>query len=144
MSLGPIKRLFLEESIRRKKILVSMMHPYTKAGAMMAVSSVSKDDDQLCREMVALIKERIENPDCMSVRWMIGMLFDDRNGVKKKLRHKHIQTGDIFTPLNTLPFIKDTGEFPISNELYNKGLLLPSGYNLTEEEIIGIKEAIEC
>jgi ABC-type uncharacterized transport system substrate-binding protein len=63
ISVAPIQKFLLEESLRRKKILVAMMHPYTKRGAMMAVSSVGKNNDALCEKIVTLINERLNKPD---------------------------------------------------------------------------------
>ena len=60
----PIQRYLLEESLLKKKLLISMMHPYTKAGATMAVSTVSKNDDKLCEKMIELIDERLKRSDC--------------------------------------------------------------------------------
>lgn len=63
ISVAPIQKFLLEESLRRKKILVAMMHPYTKRGAMMAVSSVGENNDALCEKIAALINERLNQPD---------------------------------------------------------------------------------
>jgi len=64
VSIAPIQNLLLEESLRREKILVTMMHPYTKAGALMSVSSVDENELDLCRRMAGLINERLDNPNC--------------------------------------------------------------------------------
>jgi len=63
ISVAPIQKFLLEESLRRKKILVTMMHPYTKRGAMMGVSSVGENNDALCEKIVTLINERLNQPD---------------------------------------------------------------------------------
>jgi ABC-type uncharacterized transport system substrate-binding protein len=63
ISVAPIQKFLLEESLRRKKILVAMMHPYTKRGAMMAVSSVGENNDALCEKIATLINERLNQPD---------------------------------------------------------------------------------
>jgi len=52
----PVRKYLLEESLRRKRVLVTMMHPYTRAGAVMAVSSTSKDDAALCKKVAELIR----------------------------------------------------------------------------------------
>lgn len=59
ISIAPIQKFLLEESLKQKKILVTMMHPYTKRGAMMSVSGVSKDNLALCRRIAELINERL-------------------------------------------------------------------------------------
>lgn len=63
ISVTPVQRFALEESLRRKKILVAMMHPYTRGGAAMAVSSVGKNDNALCDTMVELINEYLHQPN---------------------------------------------------------------------------------
>ena len=61
ISVAPIQKLLLEESLRRRKILVAMMHPYTKRGAMMAVSGVGKNKDALCEKIIELVNERLSH-----------------------------------------------------------------------------------
>jgi len=62
VSIGPVRNLVLEKSLRQKKILVSMMHPYSKAGAMMAVSSTSRDDTDLRNKVLAVTNRLLSNP----------------------------------------------------------------------------------
>lgn len=64
ISTAPIQRLLLEESLKREKILITMMHPYTKAGALMSVSSIGGNARDLGRKISGLIDERLNNPDC--------------------------------------------------------------------------------
>jgi len=63
LSVEPIQKLLLEESLQTKKMLVAMMHPYTKRGAMMAVSGIGEDNTALCEKTVELINRRLEHPD---------------------------------------------------------------------------------
>ncbi len=62
LSVAPIQKLLLKESLRRKKMLVAMMHPYTKRGAMMAVSGIGEDNTGLCEKVVDLINRRLKRP----------------------------------------------------------------------------------
>ena len=64
ISVAPIQKLLLEKSLQERKMLVAMMHPYTKRGAAMAVSSTGKDDAGLCDRVVELINERLSCPEC--------------------------------------------------------------------------------
>lgn len=59
LSVAPLQKLLLEESLKQKKILVTMMHPYTKRGAMMSVSGVSKDNGALCKRIAELVNGRL-------------------------------------------------------------------------------------
>ncbi len=62
VSVGPVRKMLLKESLRRKKLLVSMMHPYSKAGAAVAVSSTAKDNSVLRDKVVELIKAVLNRP----------------------------------------------------------------------------------
>ena len=60
LSVAPIQKLLLEESLKQKKILVTMMHPYTKRGAAMSVSGVGKDSGALCKRVAELIAGQLD------------------------------------------------------------------------------------
>lgn len=62
LAVAPIQKLLLEQSLLKKKLLLTMMHPYTKAGAAMAVSSVEDNENQICDKIVELIFERLSKP----------------------------------------------------------------------------------
>lgn len=64
ISVAPIQKLLLEETLQERKMLVAMMHPYTKRGAAMAVSSTGEDDAGLCDRIVELINERLNCEEC--------------------------------------------------------------------------------
>jgi ABC-type uncharacterized transport system substrate-binding protein len=63
LSSKAVQSFILEESLRRHKILVTMMHPYTRAGAMLAVSSVGKSNNALCGQIIELVNERLANAE---------------------------------------------------------------------------------
>lgn len=88
-----------------------------------------------------------------NVYWMYSILVEDDFGVdrdtlKKELYRKGIDTRFTFTPMHSQPCFKgiaDPGsdkDFPVSVELSRKGLYLPSGMNLTEDQIKYICDAI--
>jgi hypothetical protein len=60
ISVEAIQGLLLEESLQREKILVTMMHPYTKRGAVMAICGVGKNTDSLCQTVIELADDRFE------------------------------------------------------------------------------------
>ncbi len=62
ISVAAIQKFLLEKSLIKKKILVTMMHPYTKRGAMLAVSGVGGNTNELGERMVSLINEKLEDP----------------------------------------------------------------------------------
>jgi ABC-type uncharacterized transport system substrate-binding protein len=63
VSIGPVRDLVLERSLREGKILVSMMHPYVKSGAAMAVSSTGGDETVLCKKVLDVINHLLRNPE---------------------------------------------------------------------------------
>lgn len=71
--------------------------------------------------------------------WFISLLFDDSFPEAKKiasvLNGKGIDSRPFFTPLTALPFYNSKAKFPVSDLLHRKGLILPSGTNLKNNEI---------
>jgi len=92
-----------------------------------------------------------------NVYWMYGILVDKHKfGIGKdelmmELEKKGIETRSFFYPMHKQPvyFAKDerfpdvSGSYPVSEELFEKGLYLPSGSSLTEEQIRFIVETIK-
>lgn len=76
-----------------------------------------------------------------NVFWMVcfvSEVFDEikRDEFMKKLRGQGIDTRPFFYPCSLMPMYKKDGLInPVSYEIYKKGLNLPSGYNLKEEEV---------
>lgn len=62
LSLGPLQKLLLQESLRRQKILITMMHPYTQRGAMMSITGIEEDKTALCSRLTELIDQRLKHP----------------------------------------------------------------------------------
>ncbi|MHC4076072.1 MAG: ABC transporter substrate binding protein [Planctomycetota bacterium] len=80
LSSKAVQSFILEQSLRRQKILVTMMHPYTKAGAMLAVSSVGRSDKALCGQIVELVNERLANAE------LPGRILSPRASISLNLR----------------------------------------------------------
>ncbi|OGG00995.1 aminotransferase DegT [Candidatus Gottesmanbacteria bacterium RBG_16_38_7b] len=81
------------------------------------------------------------------VCWLYSVIIDDpypltRDEVMEKLKNKGIETRPFFFPVNLLPPYKSSQKFPNSNYLFQHGLNLPSGYNLTPGEITFICQQI--
>jgi perosamine synthetase len=90
-----------------------------------------------------------------NVYWMYGILIQKNFGLKKdevmlRLKEKGIETRSFFLPMHKQPvyqqnddrFPQTTGSFPVSEELFEKGLYLPSSSSLTKEEIKEVTEKI--
>lgn len=83
-------------------------------------------------------------------RWLTALYFDDKNGydlrenLRLKLLEKSIESRPLWKPMHLQPVFKD---FPyygssVSENLFSKGICLPSGSNLTLEEKDRIKRVI--
>ena len=72
------------------------------------------------------------------VHWFSSILTNYKTELSDYLIEKGIQSRFFFYPLNLQPCYKDViitdGDFKISEEMYQKGLSLPSSYNLSDEE----------
>lgn len=98
---------------------------------------------------IQLLKE--PNDTYYSNFWLTTITFEGGNGydrrenLRVKLNEKYnIETRPLWKPMHMQPIFKDAAYYggTISEELFKKGLCLPSGSNLTEEELKRIEEAI--
>lgn len=91
-----------------------------------------------------------------NVYWMYGVLIEDDFGlnmeeVREELMKSGVDTRAFFIPMHKQPaFIKEDelfpnihGSYPVSEQLSNKGLYLPSSSSLTEAQIREICEIIK-
>lgn len=81
------------------------------------------------------------DPRCEPVFWFTSFLCDQREELAAFLQNCNIQTRRFFCPLHQQPCFVDSGtvgvgngEFPISESIYQRGISLPSSYNLTWDE----------
>jgi len=87
----------------------------------------------------------IEKPYVKNSYWMYAIRFNENFGmkkdeIKKRLFEEGIDTRDFFVPMNEQPIFRKIGlqtneVFPISKKLSEQGIYLPSGLNLTEQDI---------
>ncbi|MBU1626090.1 DegT/DnrJ/EryC1/StrS family aminotransferase [bacterium] len=83
-----------------------------------------------------------------NVYWMYSILINDDFGMVKdevmvELYKRGVETRSFFYPMNQQPlfhgndprFPDITGKYPVSDDLARRGLYLPSGIGLTEEQI---------
>lgn len=92
-----------------------------------------------------------------NVYWMYGLLIDEaefgmnKDELMKALKDKGVDTRSFFMPMHKQPvyskkdkrFPDVTGKYPISEELFAKGLYLPSSSSLTKEQIMQVVEALK-
>jgi len=102
------------------------------------------------KEQLAAIKE-IEIPyidqRCSPVHWFSSILVENAEEISIKLAKLNIQTRRFFYPLHLQPCYKELfplkGNFPTSNDLYLRGLSLPSSYALSNSDQVNVIEAIK-
>ena len=97
------------------------------------------------------IQTPYESEDVKNVYWMYAIIIEDNFGIsrdelKEKLSEAGIETRFFFSPLHQQPCFKENNynpeDFPVSIEISKKGLYLPSGLNLTSEQIESISKLI--
>jgi perosamine synthetase len=83
-----------------------------------------------------------------NVYWMYSLLVEDdfplsRDELMAKLAERGVETRPFFYPLHRQPFIPEVQEeYPVADALSVKGINLPSGATLTEDDIAYVVEAI--
>lgn len=90
-------------------------------------------------------------PDCESVFWMYAVVVEDgfpldRDGLRLALRHRGIDTRDFFFPLHSMPLLhgkaRVVGGCPVTEDIARRGLYLPSGLAITDEQIDTVIRAV--
>lgn len=84
-----------------------------------------------------------ESPWADNVYWVFGVLVDERLGMTRaelqaRLRREGIETRRFFTPVHRQPFMAerlDGRSFPRADDLYERGLYLPSGAGMSLEAV---------
>jgi perosamine synthetase len=92
-------------------------------------------------------------PYAASVFWMYNVLVTkdspiSRDDLMKKLKEKGVDTRTYFYPLHHQPVLTklyeyQDNEFPITNDLSQRGFYLPSGLALTSVQIKAVAQAIQ-
>ena len=86
-----------------------------------------------------------------NIYWLYSILVEDDFGVERDqligaLEEKGIETRPFFIPMHQQPVFRSMGlvhgKFPVADELYRKGLCLPSGSSLKECDIRYVCSAI--
>nr|WP_321234805.1 aminotransferase class I/II-fold pyridoxal phosphate-dependent enzyme [uncultured Psychroserpens sp.] len=91
----------------------------------------------------------VEEPaGAFSNRWLSCVLTPSqeiREGIRTSLETYNIETRPLWKPMHQQPVFKDAPQYinGVSDELFKKGLCLPSGSNLTENELNRVVSAIK-
>ena len=89
-----------------------------------------------------------EEPWATNVYWMYGVLVEEEYGLTRDevaaaLAEHGVETRTFFCPMNLQPFLRAQPGFrdtscPVAEELWQRGLYLPSSPSLTDDEVEGI------
>lgn len=82
-----------------------------------------------------------------SNRWLTAILLDSietREGLRLALEEENIESRPLWKPMHQQPIFKDAPSYlnGVSDELFDRGLCLPSGSNLTNEQLDRVISAI--
>ena len=86
----------------------------------------------------------------ISTRWLSCLTFDpeiagiDRDEVRLRLLEQQIETRPVWKPMHLQPVFKDCEciDNGVAKELFQKGLCLPSGSNLSNEDLCRVTNSI--
>lgn len=94
----------------------------------------------------------VEKEWARSVYWMYALVVEPEFGCSRdqlaaRLAADGIETRTFFCPMDQQPCLRDLPgrrqvDCPVAGRLWETGLYLPSGYDLTEEQITRIRDAI--
>jgi perosamine synthetase len=99
-----------------------------------------------------------EAPGAKNVYWMYGVKLGDsfrrgRDGVMAALRERGVESRAFFCPMHRQPVFQGddprfpdvSGDYPVSDDLWKRGLYLPSGLGLTQSQVEEVVEKLaEC
>ncbi len=90
----------------------------------------------------------VEQPWARHVYWMYSILVEDEFGLTRDelmatLRERGVESRTFFCPMNLQPFLREQAGFrdvpcPVAEELWQRGLYLPSSPSLSDEDVEGV------
>jgi len=94
------------------------------------------------------IKLNPEKDWVKNVFWMICLFLEKNFGITRdelmlKLKEKGIDTRPFFYPISKMPMYKGCCKNPVASDISNKGLNLPSGFNLSKQDIFMISKDLK-
>ena len=87
-------------------------------------------------------------PNCKSIHWMssielIGATYEQRDIFMRNLRQNLVDSRPVFSPLSSLPMFKRTQENPVADRVGQSAINLPSGHNLTLEQLEHVAKVVK-
>jgi len=103
--------------------------------------------EKLCKDDTLGIMAQFEPQSSQSNRWLSCFTFKnntDKEKVRKALLSHRIEARNLWKPLHTQPLFKQHIKFlnGVSEDLFDRGLCLPSGSNLSQNNLEEIVELI--
>ena len=96
------------------------------------------------------ISFNIEPNKCFSNRWLTTMVLSDSSAIDNEkirlhLEKKNIESRPLWKPIHLQPIFNDSKIFggKISERLFDRGLCLPSGTSMTEEDLYRVVNSIK-
>ncbi len=88
-----------------------------------------------------------ELPGCKSIHWMtslelLGNSTSRRTEIMGKLKERLVDTRPVFSPMSSLPMFSRISDNPVAYRIGENSINLPSGHNLTDEQIDYVSETI--
>ena len=93
------------------------------------------------------VRVAAELEGCKSIHWMtsielIGATYEDRDKFMVTLRENMIDSRPVFSPMSSLPMFNKSCENPVAYRVGSSSVNLPSGHNLTHNQIRYVCETI--
>ena len=151
--------------------VVGFNYRLTNVQAAIGLAQTEKADEKVHRKReiaswylkLLEVSEDIELPveaaGAKNVYWMLGVKLgprfaQGRDAVMDELKAKGVETRAFFCPMHRQPVFRDggdprfpdvRGDYPVSDDLWNRGLYLPSGPGLTRAQAQEVVEKLlEC
>jgi len=85
------------------------------------------------------IQLNAERPGCRNIMWMTSLILSDRAPVTreelmKKLKEANVDSRPFFYPMSVFPMF-EKADTPVAAKVSKEGINLPSGHNLTREQV---------
>jgi perosamine synthetase len=87
------------------------------------------------------IRLNADRPWARNICWMSSIVLVDDSGITRDeliagLKRRHIDSRPFFPPMSSFPMFENcTSRNPVAYRISRNGINLPSGHNLTEEEV---------
>jgi perosamine synthetase len=160
-------RLLRNQAFEERRFVHHVMgfnYRLTNVQAAIGLAQVERLEEKLARknEIASWYRELLagedvglpaQSPGIKNVHWMFGVTLGDsfrqgRDAVMRQMRERGVETRAFFCPMHLQPVFVDgadtrypdvAGRYPVSEDLWNRGLYLPSGLSLTRaqaEEVV--------